>query len=132
MNERVQTSTTLLEWLQQPPTVVIYRPDGQLSLDQLPDMDSPKAVVCFKTMKEAKQFLKHVRQRKRYRAVNLAVAKWLEAIRAEAEKGRTHLSIWNMPGDETVGKRSVRIEDVLRGFEFATKATQEMQPWRWN
>jgi hypothetical protein len=140
MNEAVTTTTTLWDWLQRPPTIVIYRPDGQLSLDQLPNMASPDAVVCFTSMQVAKRFLKTIKRSRRlgkrregFRAVNLHLARWLQVIRAEAKKGRTHLSIWSVPGDGMVGTRSVRIEDVLDGFEFAAKATSKaMEPWRWN
>jgi hypothetical protein len=104
MNGPVTTTTTLREWLLNPPTTVIYRPDGQLSLDQLPNMASPDAVVCFTTMHEAKRFVKEIHQRKLFRPVKLRLAKWLEAIKSEAEMGRTHLSIWSIPGDGTLGK----------------------------
>jgi hypothetical protein len=130
MTEAITTTTTLKEWLDQPPTIVIYRPDGQLSLDQLPDMVTPDAVVCFATMHEAIQL---VGASEGFRPVNLSLDDWLAAIRAEAAKGRTHLSIWEFPGDGTVSKRSVRIKDVLNGFEFAAKALQEeTERWRWN
>lgn len=46
--ECTNTTISLGELLEQPPTVVIYRPDGQLSLDMLPGMTTPDAVVCFR------------------------------------------------------------------------------------
>jgi hypothetical protein len=71
MNEPVTITTTLAEWLRQTPTIVIYRHDGQLSLDQLPDMTSPDAVVCFTSMQEANRFLKSLgKRRKEFRPVN--------------------------------------------------------------
>jgi hypothetical protein len=125
MNEPV-TTTTLADWLRQTPTIVIYRHDGQLSLDQLPNMTSPDAVVCFATMDEAKCFLKSLgKRRKEFRPVNLSVDDWLAAIKAEAVKGRTHLSVWELPGGGKLTKRSVRIADVVKGFDVALKAIQE-------
>lgn len=100
MNEPVMKTETVLEWLQQPPTIVIYRPDGKLSLDILPDMTSPEAIVCFRSMAEAKEFLNGVR--KGFCPVELPISEWLEAITSEAEQGRTHLAIFQLPGDGRV------------------------------
>jgi hypothetical protein len=133
MNEPEMTSTTPWEWLLRTPTVVVYRPDGQLLLDQLPDMNSPDAVVCFTTMHQAKRLLRHARQRKRYRPVNLPMAEWLEAIGTEAEKGRTHLSVWSTADDVMMRRRAVPIEYVLSVFELAAKMMREgSDSWRWN
>lgn len=127
MTEPITTTTTLKEWLLQPPTIVIYRPDGQLSFDQLPDMVTPDAVVCFVTMHEAKGFLGTFEG---FRPMNLSLDDWLAVIRTEAAKGRTHLSIFEVPGNGTLKKRIVRIEDMLNGFKFAAKAIQEIEQGR--
>lgn len=62
-----------------------------------------------------------------------AVVRDYYTFKVEAAKGRTHLSIFKVSGDGTMNKRVVRIEDVLKGFEFAAKALQEgTERWLWN
>jgi hypothetical protein len=139
MNE---TKMSLWNLLEQPPTVVIYRPDGQLSLDQLPGMNTPDAVVCFYSMKEARQFLGQTlcsvkrKRLKGFRPVQLTLDEWLGTMKAEAEKGRTHVAIFHLPGDNTVGKISYRIADIFNALDYANKVVEEdrqaKENWRWN
>lgn len=133
MNE---TTMNLLELLQHPPTILIYRPDGRFSLDQFPDMETPDAVVCFRSMEEARTFLDTSPALKGFRPVELSLGRWLEAIREEAANGRTHLAIFHLPGDGSFGKCGFRITDVVAALEDAGKAIEEEsrseERWRWN
>lgn len=114
----IRDQITLKKWIDNPPTILIYRPDGTPSLDQLPDMVTPDAVVCFFTMQEAKSFLSFPGGW-RFRIKNLSVGEWLHVIRGEMAQRRTHLSVFHLPGDGTMSKIGVLIEDILMGFETA-------------
>jgi len=137
-----RTTITLLEWLQQPPTIVIYRPDGQLSLDQLPGMNKPDAVVCFRSMKAALDFLGRAgrwvqpRRFEGFHAVELPLGQWLEAMKGEAKRGRTHLAVFDVPGDGRLTKESMLIANVIDAVEFAKGCIEEVRQadenWRWN
>lgn len=138
MKREYTSTTTLGDWLEQPPTIVIYRPDGQVSLDALPGMMTPEAIVCFRSMREARRFLKscrrlHSKAVKGFRPVQLALDKWLDLIKAESEKGRTHLAIFQLPGNGKLEKVSVRITEILGTVQKAVEDYQRGQePWRWN
>jgi len=114
-----------MDWLQQPPSIVIYRPDGQLSLDQLPGMNKPDAVVCFRSMKEALDFLGRAGSSVQpgrfegFHAVELPLRQWLDAMKGEAKKGRTHLAVFDVPGDGSLTKSSILISDVIDAVEFS-------------
>ena len=138
MNKEWTAVTTLGEWPEHPPTIVIYRPDGQVSLDVLPGMTTPDAIVCFRSMAEAKQFLGSCRRLHRqgikgFQPVELSLEQWHEVIKAEADKGRTHLAIFQLPGEGQLDKVSIRIADL---FDLLEKAGAEYhrlsEPWRWN
>ena len=110
----MEVATNLLELLQQPPTIVIYRPDGQLSLDQLRGMSEPNAIVCFRSETEARQYLDP--KLKGFRVAALSFEQWLEAISGEAEKGRTHLAIFQSLGDSIL-KSNFKISDVFSALK---------------
>jgi hypothetical protein len=137
-NEYTTGAISLGELLEQPPTIVVYRPDGQLSLDMLPGMTTPDAVVCFRSMLEARRFLASGRRLRRkrakgFRAVRLPTEHWLEAVKAEAEKGRTHLAIFHLPNNGQLEKTGIKIAELLSALEKATdEYLRATESWRWN
>src|SRR5262249_7088040 len=138
MNKEWTAVTTLGEWLEHPPTIVIYRPDGQVSLDVLPGMTTPDAIVCFRSMAEAQQLLGSCRRLHRkavkgFQPVELPLEQWLGVIKAEADKGRTHLAIFQLPGEGQLEKVSIRIADLFDTLEKAGAEYHRLsEPWRWN
>jgi hypothetical protein len=137
-SEYTTTTISVGELLEQPPTVVIYRPDGQLSHDILPGMTTPDAVVCFQSMQEARRFLASGRRLRRKRAkgfrpVHLPIEQWLEAVKAEAEAGRTHLAIFHLPGHGQLEKAGIKIGELLSALENAAdEYRRTTESWRWN
>src|SRR5262249_9650610 len=109
--------TTLGEWLEHPPTIVIYRPDGQLSLDVLPGMGS-----CRRLHHKVQDF----------QPVELPLEQWPEVIEAEADNGRTHLALFQLPGEGQLEKVSIRIADLFDTLEKAGAEYHRLRlPWRW-
>lgn len=117
---------TLLEFFENPPTVMVVRPDGQLSLDCLPGATTPQSLVCFHTLEEARTFLSAGSVPSGFRPVQMTFDEWLEAITAEASKGRTHLSVFQVH-DDTVSKSTMLIQELVELVNTLLVAADALQ-----
>jgi hypothetical protein len=123
-------TVSLRDWVKQPPSIVVFRRGEQ------PLLDVNDAVVCFRSMHDARKFIGILRRSHRKRSkglhpVECEFGPWLEVMKAEAAAGRTHLVVFQFSEDGIVQKRSTLITDVLNAIQEVLE-THSDEFWRWN
>jgi hypothetical protein len=107
------TTLDLSELFARPPFVLVMRENGKSpSVDLSPDGMS-YAVIVFRSVAEAKDFLRHVPNRRRFRPTRLSEAEWIKAVRRYE-----WLSIFEPEAGGTVRKTKVQVPPVLDFLAF--------------